>query len=101
MIMVKRSDRYKKKTFKRVPSGKTVIRRKDAKTGACKCAICKSELQGTSCSTKLKKSERRPERPFGGYLCQECSEKVFIYKTRVMNNDMKISDVPMLFQKYI
>jgi large subunit ribosomal protein L34e len=99
--MVRPNERFKKKTFKKIPGGKTVVRRKEAKDGAAKCAICKEELKGTSCSPKLSKTERRPERPFGGYLCQKCSEKVFIYKTRVMNNDMKISEVPMQFQKYI
>jgi large subunit ribosomal protein L34e len=99
--MVKPSERFKKKTFKKLPGGKTVVRRKEARKGTPTCAICKENLKGTSYSPKLKKSERRPERPFGGYLCQECSEKVFVYKTRVMNEDMKVSDVPMLFQKYI
>lgn len=99
--MVKPNERFKKKTFKKLPGGKTVVRRKEAKMGKPKCAICKDELKGTSHSPKLSKSERRPERAFGGYLCQKCTEKVFIYKTRVMNEDMKMSDVPMLFQKYL
>jgi|YelNatPaOPRAMG01_1025707.scaffolds.fasta_scaffold170724_2 large subunit ribosomal protein L34e len=44
-----------------------------------KCALCKKPLSGVpkgkvSDIAKLSKTEKRPERPYGGYLCPKCSK---------------------------
>jgi large subunit ribosomal protein L34e len=99
--MPKPKDRTRKRTFKRTPGGKLKMRTKVARKHVPACSMCGSNLKGTSYSRHCRKTERRPERPFGGHMCHKCTERVFVYRTRVKNNDMKASEVPILFQKYL
>jgi large subunit ribosomal protein L34e len=64
----------------RTPGGRTVTHYLERKNAAAKCASCKKPLFGTprardSGIAKLTKSEKRPERPFGGNLCSSCSRR--------------------------
>ena len=36
---------------------------------------------------KLAKTERRPERPFGGVLCSECMRKIEKLRVRVLEDE--------------
>ena len=72
---------YKSRTLRRVftrtPSGKSVIRYKQRKPSAAHCGRCGAQLQGMprvipSKVAKLFKTQKRPERPFGGVLCSRC-----------------------------
>ncbi len=45
-----------------------------------RCAMCKKELRGVSFEGS--KSEKRPTRMYGGYLCHKCLEKVIKKKVR-------------------
>ena len=61
---------------------KVVIRKVRKKPKIAKCAICKKPLHGVpreipSRMRKMAKTEKRPERPFGGYLCSECMRDYF------------------------
>ncbi|MDT7860806.1 MAG: 50S ribosomal protein L34e [Saccharolobus sp.] len=58
----------------RLPSGKSVIHYERKNNGEAKCAICKKPLNGVKTNKlyKYSKTEKRPERPFGGYLCHKC-----------------------------
>jgi len=52
-----------------------------------KCAICKKPLHGIPRGRvkemrNLAKSEKRVERPFGGYLCSKCMREVMKEKVR-------------------
>lgn len=52
-----------------------------------KCANCGKKLQGVprlqpSKLRKLPKSRRKPNRPYGGYLCSECMRELFRKKVR-------------------
>ena len=99
--MPKPKDRVKKKVFRRTPGGALRQFTKRAIKHIPHCGICKCELQATKCTRLLRKTEKRPERPFGGNLCHKCSERVVLYRTRVKENDMKAADVQLLFQKYL
>lgn len=71
-----------KKVKKRSPSGRVSVHVKREKPSIAKCANCKSLLHGIprlnpSEIKKLSKSKRRPERPYGGYLCSNCSREIF------------------------
>lgn len=93
--------RTSKKVFKRTPGGKLKVHTKaERKHRAC-CSMCNVVLKGTSYSRSLRRTERKPERPFGGHMCHKCAQKVFVYRARVKNNDIKASEVPILFQKYL
>lgn len=63
--------------YVRLPGGDTVIHYRKRKPAPAKCAICKKPLNGVPRLRpvdlrKLPKSMRRPERPYGGYLCPRC-----------------------------
>jgi len=99
--MPKPKDRSKKRVYRRTPSGRVKIVTKKARKHVPRCAVCGAMLKGASYSRYARKSERRPERAFGGYLCHKCAEKVILYRTRVKNNDMTLADVPLVLQKYL
>ncbi|MEM3363929.1 MAG: 50S ribosomal protein L34e [Candidatus Micrarchaeia archaeon] len=99
--MVKPKERVKKKVYRRTPGGVLKKLIKNAKKHKPRCGICKAPLKGTAYARSLRKTEKRPERPFGGYLCHKCSERVIMYRARVKENDMKAADVPLVFQRYL
>ncbi len=62
-----------RKVFVRTPGGRLVIHYEKRNKGWYKCAICGRPLAGVPREPKdYPKSSRRPERPYGGYLCAEC-----------------------------
>ncbi len=83
--------KQKSRTFRRVytktPGGKTVIHYKRRKPGIAKCSNCKKPLKGIprlipSKFRNLSKTEKRPQRPYGGYLCSKCTKLKIIEKVR-------------------
>ncbi len=63
--------------YRRTPGGRTVIHYEKRKPGPAKCAICGSPLNGVPRLIPVKlrrlaKTEKRPERPYGGHLCHRC-----------------------------
>ncbi|MBU4246544.1 MAG: 50S ribosomal protein L34e [Nanoarchaeota archaeon] len=61
----------------RVPSGVSRLHIKRKKVNAAHCAVCKTELSGVPSKRsyemrKLSKTEKRPERMYGGVLCGNC-----------------------------
>jgi large subunit ribosomal protein L34e len=81
-----RSRSYKR-TFKRTPGGVTVLRYKKKKPSKHICAECGQVLHGVPRGRsyeirKLSKSKKRPNRPFGGYLCPKCTRKHFKSEAR-------------------
>jgi large subunit ribosomal protein L34e len=78
-----------KKVKTRVPSGKIVIRMRQEKPGAAICAICKKPLHGMkrmipSKIRKISKTEKRPSRLYGGYLCANCTKELVREKARMI-----------------
>ncbi|RLI98047.1 MAG: 50S ribosomal protein L34e [Candidatus Aenigmatarchaeota archaeon] len=74
----------------RLPSGKVVIRERKKKPRIAKCAICKRPLHGiprlrASQLKKLAKTKKRPERPYGGYLCSKCMRELMREKARKLS----------------
>ncbi len=66
-----------RRVYRRTPGGRVVIHFEKRKPGPAKCAICGAVLNGVPRLRpvqlrKLPKSLRRPERPYGGYLCPRC-----------------------------
>ncbi len=75
---------------RRAPSGRVSVRVEKKKPSTPKCALCKKPLHGVprlipSELRKLSKTEKRPERPFGGYLCSECMREYFREKVRELS----------------
>jgi len=76
-----------KKTQVKVPGGRTKTHYKKEKPKKARCGICGSELKGVpkvrpSDLKKLSKTEKRPERPYGGVLCSKCMREIYRKKAR-------------------
>ncbi|MEM4577005.1 MAG: hypothetical protein QW701_06100 [Candidatus Nezhaarchaeales archaeon] len=75
--MVRPGLRGKPHKLVRTPGGRLVRRPVEPKKKEAKCAWCHEELHGAPALSKtnikkLPKSSRRPERPYGGYICPRC-----------------------------
>ena len=77
--------RYRSRTYKprfvRTPGGRVAIHYKEKKPSSAKCANCGRPLGGvprlrSSELRALPKASRRPNRPYGGYLCPICSRQL-------------------------
>ena len=79
--------RSNKRTFKKTPGGVTVLHYKKKKPSKHLCADCGKLLHAVPRARpyqirKLPKSKKRPNRPYGGYLCSECARKIFKKEAR-------------------
>jgi large subunit ribosomal protein L34e len=71
---------------RRTPS-KTVIIQTERKVRRARCAVCGKPLHGVprlkqTEMRKLPKTKRRPERPYGGYMCTVCTREQLRQKAR-------------------
>ncbi|MFH8080660.1 MAG: 50S ribosomal protein L34e [Candidatus Aenigmatarchaeota archaeon] len=71
----------------KTPGGRLAIHYRKPKPKPAKCGKCGKVLHGVprlrgSKMRKLSKTEKRPERPFGGVLCSRCVKKFFAEKAR-------------------
>lgn len=85
------SGHHKSRTFRRVfrktPGGRTILMYKKRKPSKAHCACCGRVLNGVPRERpyvikKLPKTQRRPERPYGGMLCSACTRKRIIEEAR-------------------
>jgi len=73
--------RSKRRLSVRIPGGRTVLHYRKPKSKKARCAICGRPLHGVPRLRpvelrKLPKTKKRPERPYGGYLCPSCLAKL-------------------------
>ncbi len=105
--MVAPHKRRLKKVAVRTPGGRVVYHYRKEKTGKHVCALCGKPLHGvphgkrSAQVRKLSKSERRPERVFGGVLCAECTRKIIELATFVKSGEIDIKDVGMRERKFV
>ncbi len=71
----------------KVPGGRTARHYKKRKPQNAKCGKCRAVLKGTLRErpfrmTKLPKTKKRPERPYGGNLCSRCMRTLIVEKAR-------------------
>ncbi len=91
----------------RTPGGRVKEVYLKPKTGKHVCALCGKQLHGVphgkrpSEVRKLSKTERRPERIFGGVLCSECTRKVIEVAAFVRNGVMEMSEVDIRMREYV
>ncbi|ARM75948.1 50S ribosomal protein L34e [Acidianus manzaensis] len=78
MVSPKLRSKSFRRTYVKLPSGKSKIHYNEKKNGSAKCQICNRPLQAvpTNKVNNLSKSEKRPQRVFGGVLCHECVENL-------------------------
>lgn len=95
-----------KKVRKRTPSGKVKVAYKHKKHSKHVCAICKEVLHGKPRGRpveirKLSKSQRKPERPFGGHLCSKCSRKIISLRAKLKHGLIKKEEIPLSLSRYV
>ncbi len=82
---------YRSRTFNRVklttPGGRNIVHFEKKKPARAQCADCGKYLHGVpqgnkTTIKKLPKTQRRPERPYGGVLCSSCTRKLIKLNTR-------------------
>ena len=88
------------------PGGKKAQKRKADKQAKARCALCKSLLGGVpnrshAGMSKLAKTQKRPERPFGGVLCPSCLSQVIRDKVRLQQGLLSKEDVDFRRLKFI
>ncbi|NOZ81332.1 MAG: 50S ribosomal protein L34e [DPANN group archaeon] len=73
----KKSGRFRR-IFKKTPGGKTIVSYEESTPKQAKCSNCSALLHGIprlrpAKFKNLPKSQKRPERPYGGNLCSRCA----------------------------
>ena len=76
-----------RRTYRRTPGGKTVLQFKKRKPSKAKCSKCGKILAGVARErpykmTRLPKTKKRPERPYGGVLCSACMRLKMVAEAR-------------------
>jgi len=89
-----------RKSQRRTPGGNTVTHYDYKLHSKHICAICKEVLHGKprvrpAEMKHICKSERKPERPFGGMLCSPCSRAVISMRAKLKHGIIKPEDVPI------
>ena len=74
-----RSRSFKKNPVS-TPGGRTTIHYIKKTPGIARCAVCRQPLHGVPSDLpaqikKLKKTNRRPDRPYGGNMCSACTRE--------------------------
>ena len=83
----KKRSRTLRRVSVKTPGGRTTVHYKERKPGKAQCANCGRVLAGVVQGTinkvrKLSKSQRRPERPYGGMLCSGCMRAEMVKRAR-------------------
>ncbi|RLE57003.1 MAG: 50S ribosomal protein L34e [Candidatus Methanomethylicota archaeon] len=82
---------YRSRSLRRIvvktPGNRIVIHYEKRRPKPARCAICHRELHGVPRVRsmelkKIPKSSKRPNRPYGGYICPKCLEKLIKIKAR-------------------
>ena len=87
MVAPRFRSRKNRRVGVKTPGGRYVIHYENKTYGKPQCGQCGETLKGMSIGTsttlrKLSKTQRRPERPYGGVLCSKCMRKVMVEKAR-------------------
>jgi large subunit ribosomal protein L34e len=104
--MPARKDRNAAFRHRASPGGKQSKKRKSDKPSKARCGLCKGALGGVphrspSALAKLAKTQKRPERPFGGVLCSGCLSQVIRDKVRLQQGLISKEDVDFRRLKFI
>ena len=82
--------RSRRRVYKRTPGGRTVVHYEKRKPGVARCAVCGRPLGGVPRGRPVElrnmaKTEKRPERPYGGQICPSCLRKLYKYAVSKMS----------------
>ena len=103
MSMRKRNSRVRTRSS---PSGRLSVKRKAHRQAKARCALCDKLLGGVpnpshSKLAKLSKTQKRPQRIFGGTLCYTCLSQVVKDKVRLQQGLISQEDIDFRRLKFI
>ncbi len=80
-----------RRIFKKLPGGTTKLRYEQRKPQVAHCGRCGAQLHGmprvrAQVLATMPKSQKRPERPFGGVLCSRCLRDMIKIEAREENS---------------
>ncbi len=96
-----------KRVAVRTPGGRIVFHYRKEKPSKHVCALCGNYLHGVPHGRrpvevrKLSKTERRPERIFGGVLCSSCTRRVIEEAFYVKTGVKEIGEVDIKMRPYV
>jgi large subunit ribosomal protein L34e len=100
--MVSKAFRRKRSLKRRSPSGKRVTVYKKRIPGIAHCALCGEKMRGVPrVRARLAKTEKRPERVFGGVLCGACVALVVRDRTRLKSGVASREEIPVARLKWV
>ncbi|MBI4448695.1 50S ribosomal protein L34e [Candidatus Woesearchaeota archaeon] len=87
MVRGKEKSGTYKRVMRRTPGGKSVLRFLRRNPAKAQCGKCAADLAGVPRKrprelSRLARTQRRPQRMFGGVLCTKCSRREIITKSR-------------------
>lgn len=98
--------RQAKARVRKSPGGKKVLKYKAEKNAKATCALCEAKLnavpnKSTGQMAKLSKTQKRPQRAFGGVLCSSCTHQIIKEKARLTKGEITEKDVDFNHFKYL
>lgn len=93
-------------TSRRSPGGRKIKIAKEEKPAPARCAVCSAKLmavprRSSSRMSRLARTLKRPQRPFGGILCSSCSRSLFKEKARLKSGAISKDDVDLKRLRYL
>ena len=87
MVEGRRRARTLRRIYVRTPGGRNVIHYNLRKPSRAHCSSCSAVLHGMKATApralkSMPKTEKRPERPYGGVLCSACMRRKFVEQAR-------------------
>ena len=87
MVEGKRRSRTLRRVYVRIPGGRNVLHYKERKPERQHCANCGAVLHGAKAVSpramhSMPKTQKRPERPYGGVMCSACARREIIRMAR-------------------
>lgn len=78
---MRKSERRAPKRFVKTPGGRSKVQIRKVAAKPARCGMCGAILAGVPRArppelSKIPRSSRRPNRPYGGNLCPSCSRRV-------------------------
>src|SRR3989344_3724023 len=91
---------------RKTPRGRTSVFYRPKKPAYATCAICGMRLQAVpkrapAYMRKLSKTEKRPERLFGGVLCHACVQELLKERIRLQSGTLQKDEVSLMHLKYL
>ncbi|MCX6798735.1 MAG: 50S ribosomal protein L34e [Candidatus Diapherotrites archaeon] len=104
--MPSRTQKTKKRKFRRLPHGKSKLCFQKAKSSRHHCALCEAVMHGVphgkrQCAVgKMGKSERRPNALFAGTLCNKCRKNAVLEAAKVESGCKQMQSVELRLRKF-